>query len=140
MAAVPNPVLQSIVEALAAHPPFDALASAELRRMAARLRLGYHAKGAVLLGPESGVADRLFIIKQGRVRGGASERPTAADVIPRAERALKPEDWADIEAAFAGNADPIADLRNSDFDTLFRRILALAPAPVGLGESWKRAG
>ena len=62
------------------------------------------------------------------------------DVIPRAERALKPEDWADIEAAFAGNADPIADLRNSDFNALYQRILTLAPAPVGLGESWKRAG
>jgi hemerythrin-like domain-containing protein len=62
------------------------------------------------------------------------------DVIPRAERALKPEDWADIEAAFAGNADPIADLRNSDFEALYQRILTLAPAPVGLGDSWKRAG
>lgn len=62
------------------------------------------------------------------------------DVIPRAERALKPEDWADIEAAFAGNADPIADLRNSDFSSLYQRILTLAPAPVGLGETWKRSG
>ena len=61
------------------------------------------------------------------------------EVIPRAERALKPEDWADIEAAFAGNADPIADLRESDFNSLYQRILTLAPAPVGLGESWKRA-
>jgi hemerythrin-like domain-containing protein len=62
------------------------------------------------------------------------------EIIPRAERALKPEDWADIEAAFAGNADPIADLRNSDFEALYQRILMLAPAPVGLGEGWKRAG
>ncbi|HEY6966290.1 MAG TPA: hemerythrin domain-containing protein [Burkholderiales bacterium] len=61
------------------------------------------------------------------------------DVIPRAERALKAEDWADIEAAFAGNTDPIADLRSSDFNTLYQRILTLAPAPVGLGDSWKRA-
>ena len=70
-----------MVEALAAHAPFDALAPAELRRMAARLRLGYHPRGGVLVGPESGVADRLFIVKQGRVRGGASDQPTAADVI-----------------------------------------------------------
>jgi len=62
------------------------------------------------------------------------------EVIPRAERALKPEDWADIEAAFAGNADPISDLRESDFNALYQRILTLAPAPVGLGEAWKRAG
>lgn len=62
------------------------------------------------------------------------------EVIPRAEQALRPEDWADIEAAFAGNTDPIADLRESDFNSLYQRILTLAPAPVGLGESWKRAG
>ena len=62
------------------------------------------------------------------------------EIIPRAERALKAEDWADIEAAFAGNTDPIADLRNSDFNALYHRILTLAPAPVGLGEGWKRAG
>jgi len=61
------------------------------------------------------------------------------EAIPRAERALKPEDWADIEAAFAGNADPIADLRESDFNALYQRILTLAPTPVGLGEAWKRA-
>ena len=61
------------------------------------------------------------------------------EVIPRAEQALQAEDWADIESAFAGNADPIADLRESDFNALYQRILTLAPAPVGLGESWKRA-
>ena len=60
------------------------------------------------------------------------------EVIPRAERALKPEDWADIEAAFAGNADPISDLRESDFSALYQRILMLAPAPVGLGDAWAR--
>ena len=59
------------------------------------------------------------------------------DLIPRAERALRPEDWADVEAAFAGNQDPIADLREKDFNALFQRIVNLAPAPVGLGERWK---
>ena len=62
------------------------------------------------------------------------------EVIPRAERALKPEDWADIETAFAGNADPISDLRESDFNALYQRILMLAPAPVGLGDAWTRPG
>jgi CBS domain-containing protein len=81
VAAQPNPVLQSIVDALAAHAPFDALAPEELRRTAARLRLAYYARGAVLVGPDRGVADRLFIVKQGRVRGGASDQPAAADVI-----------------------------------------------------------
>ncbi|MBM4219922.1 MAG: hemerythrin domain-containing protein [Gammaproteobacteria bacterium] len=62
------------------------------------------------------------------------------EVIPRAEQVLKAEDWDDIERAFAGNADPIADLRSSDFNALYQRILTLAPAPIGLDESWKRAG
>ena len=45
-----------------------------------------------------------------------------------------------IEAAFAGNEDPIADLRENDFRSLYQRIVSLAPAPVGLGEKWKAAG
>jgi hemerythrin-like domain-containing protein len=60
------------------------------------------------------------------------------DLIPRAEQALKQEDWEAIEAAFAGNSDPIADLREQDFHELYQRILNLAPAPVGLGERWQR--
>ena len=47
------------------------------------------------------------------------------------------KDWAAIEAAFMGNEDPIADLREKDFTRLYQRIVALAPAPVGLGERWK---
>jgi len=62
------------------------------------------------------------------------------ELIPRAEKALQADDWAAIEAAFAGNSDPIADLREKDFATLFQRILNLAPAPIGLGEHWKTAG
>ena len=60
-------------------------------------------------------------------------------VLPLAERHLKAEDWEAIAAAFAGNADPIADLREQDFAQLFSRIVALAPAPVGLGEPWGKA-
>ena len=61
------------------------------------------------------------------------------ELIPRAEKALRAEDWAAIEEAFAGNNDPIADLREKDFAALFQRILNLAPAPIGLGDRWKPA-
>ena len=61
------------------------------------------------------------------------------ELLPLAETALIEEDWEAIEAAFAGNADPIADLRDQDFDKLFTRIVSIAPAPFGLGEAWKRA-
>jgi hemerythrin-like domain-containing protein len=61
-------------------------------------------------------------------------------LLPLAERALTAEDWAEIESAFAGNEDPVADLRNKDFSKLYQRIVSLAPEPVGLGEHWKKAG
>jgi hemerythrin-like domain-containing protein len=66
-------------------------------------------------------------------------RREEGEVIPRAEKALTAEDWADIQAAFEGNEDPIADLREEDFHAIYQRILNLAPAPVGLGERWKPA-
>ncbi len=59
-------------------------------------------------------------------------------VLPQCEAALTAADWEEIRAAFAGNEDPIADLRQSDFANLYQRILSLAPAPVGLGASWRR--
>jgi hemerythrin-like domain-containing protein len=60
-------------------------------------------------------------------------------LLPLAERSLTADDWREIDAAFAGNDDPIADLREKDFEKLFSRIVTLAPDPVGLGERWKRA-
>lgn len=60
------------------------------------------------------------------------------ELLPLAEQSLAEEDWAAIEAAFAGNEDPIADLRGQDFDKLFTRIVSIAPAPFGLGEAWRR--
>ena len=60
------------------------------------------------------------------------------EVLPLARQALTPEDWSAISTAFAGNEDPIADLREKDFAALFQRIVALAPAPVGLGERWQK--
>jgi hypothetical protein len=53
-----------------------------------------------------------------------------------AERFLTAEDWREIDAAFAGNSDPIADLREQDFEKLFSRIVTLAPEP----SAWASAG
>jgi hemerythrin-like domain-containing protein len=66
-------------------------------------------------------------------------RKEEQELLPLAERALTREDWAEINAGFAGNHDPIADLREQDFARLFSRIVSLAPAPVGVGASWKKA-
>ena len=60
--------------------------------------------------------------------------------LPLAEAALTTQDWQAIDEAFAGNFDPIADLREQDFDKLYQRIVSLAPDPVGLGDRWKKRG
>jgi len=55
-------------------------------------------------------------------------------VMPLAERVLTEEDWRAIDTAFAGNADPlIGKAVGRDFEHLFKRIVNLAPAPIGLG-------
>jgi hypothetical protein len=59
------------------------------------------------------------------------------ELLPLAETFLEESDWAALDAAFGGNEDPVADLREQDFDRLFQRIVNLAPAPVGLGEAWR---
>ena len=61
-----------------------------------------------------------------------------SELLPLAEQHLTAEDWRAIDDAFAGNQDPIADLREQDFQKLFTRIVNLAPAPVGLGDPWTR--
>jgi hemerythrin-like domain-containing protein len=66
-------------------------------------------------------------------------RKEEQQILPMAERVFTAEDWREVDAAFAGNDDPIADLREQDFDKLFSRIVALAPEPLGLGERWKKS-
>jgi CBS domain-containing protein len=63
------PPIAAVLDALRGHPPFDAMAPAAMRRLARALQLAYHRRGALIIGPHSGPADRLYIIKQGRVRG-----------------------------------------------------------------------
>jgi hemerythrin-like domain-containing protein len=65
-------------------------------------------------------------------------RKEEQQLLPLAERFLTAEDWRAIDDAFAGNNDPIADLREQDFDKLFTRIVSLAPAPIGVGQSWRK--
>jgi hemerythrin-like domain-containing protein len=60
-------------------------------------------------------------------------------LLPLAEAHLGDADWAVIEEAFAGNRDPLAGLQEKNFQALFSRIVSLAPAPVGLGDPWKKS-
>jgi hemerythrin-like domain-containing protein len=55
-------------------------------------------------------------------------------VLPLAERVLTEEDWREIDAAFAGNADPLIGTDvEKDFERLYRRIVSIAPPPLGFG-------
>jgi len=65
-------------------------------------------------------------------------RKEETELLPLAEKHLIADDWRAIERAFAANRDPIADIEERDFQKLFTRIANLAPAPVGLGEPWKK--
>lgn len=58
-----------------------------------------------------------------------------AVVLPAAQKSLAEADWTAIDAAFAGNADPLAQgpARDPAYDRLFTRIVMRAPSPIGLG-------
>lgn len=54
--------------------------------------------------------------------------------MPIAERVLSAEDWAEIADAFRENDNPLFGIKPKDeAETLYQRILALAPAPIGFG-------
>ena len=56
------------------------------------------------------------------------------EILPLAAKALSDEDWQAIDAAFASNSDPIVGVPASKaFRELFRRIVAIAPPPWGVG-------
>ena len=61
-------------------------------------------------------------------------RSEETEVIPLAQQYLLPEDWREIDAAFLDHTDPLlGEVARDDFRDLFRRIVYLAPPPIGLG-------
>ena len=61
-------------------------------------------------------------------------------VLPAAEAALAPEDWAVLDPAFAADQEPLAsDLRNPSYERLFSRIVLSAPTPIGVGPALVQA-
>jgi hemerythrin-like domain-containing protein len=59
------------------------------------------------------------------------------EILPQAQAALTPQDWAELDAAFASNRDPLTGKYPPDplYDRLFTRIVMTAPEPVGLGDA-----
>jgi CBS domain-containing protein len=62
-------LVAALVEQMSRQAPFDRMERDHLVFLAERFKLGYYAKGEVLIGPGSAPPDRLFIIKQGVVLG-----------------------------------------------------------------------
>ncbi|CAM8665219.1 COG3945 Uncharacterized conserved protein [Comamonadaceae bacterium] len=58
-------------------------------------------------------------------------------ILPVAQTALSDQDWAELDAAFEANRDPLATKGRRDpvYDRLFTRIVMRAPAPIGVGEA-----
>ena len=56
-------------------------------------------------------------------------------ILPEAEKMLTPGEWADIDAAFEKNADPLTGKYPpaAEYEKLFSLIVQRAPAPIGLG-------
>lgn len=56
------------------------------------------------------------------------------EMLPLAQRVLTPEDWVELDEAFGQNRDPFSGHEpGADYAALFSRIVALVPAPIGLG-------
>ena len=64
----------------------------------------------------------------------AHMRTEEAQVLPVAEKLLGDADWAELDAAFTRDRDPLAGgVRDPCFERLFTRIVRTAPAPIGVG-------
>lgn len=62
-------VLAPVIEFLARHAPFDRMDATHVKFLAQRAQLAFYSKGEAITDPAQGLAERFFIIKQGRVRG-----------------------------------------------------------------------
>ncbi|MBI5718535.1 MAG: hemerythrin domain-containing protein [Burkholderiales bacterium] len=57
-----------------------------------------------------------------------------SEILPAAQRLLTAGDWAELDAAFAANRDPLTGHEPADeYRELFHTIVHDAPAPIGLG-------
>ena len=101
-------------------------------------------------------AQKIRALEQALARyrsGGAAEFPAFAEAVqaytsfhwdhmraeeqqllPLARAHLTVDDWKEVDDAFAGHADPLLGASaNAGFEALFRRIVNLAPPPIGVG-------
>jgi len=61
-------------------------------------------------------------------------RVEETEVLPLAEKVLTADDWAELDAAFLKNRDPLTGHEPDDaYRPLFKKILMTLAAPIGLG-------
>ena len=64
----------------------------------------------------------------------AHMRTEEQEILPLAERVLLPQDWAELDEAFAANRDPLTGHEPApEYQALFSRIVRMVPAPLGVG-------
>jgi len=128
------------------------------------LRLRHAASGPLIARLEDehrAGAEKIRVLEQALTRyrsGGAVEFPAFAEAVqsyasfhwdhmraeeeellPRSREHLTADDWREIDAAFSGNADPLVGASaGADYEALFRRIVNLAPPPIGVGPETPR--
>lgn len=58
-----------------------------------------------------------------------------SEAIPLARKVLSAADWVEVDRAFAVDPDPMSGTRDKpeDFAAVFSKLVASAPAPIGLG-------
>ncbi len=57
-------------------------------------------------------------------------------LIPLVRAYLTVGDWKEVDAAFSGHSDPLFGVETEqEYESLFRRIVSLAPPPLGIGPS-----
>ena len=119
------------------HPPAAALLDrlrSEHRAGALKLRqleqalIRYQQGGADEFAAFSAMVEAYVAFERSHMRSEETE------VMPLAEQHLTPADWEAIDTAFLDHADPLlGDAARAEYHELFRRIVNLAPPPIGVG-------
>jgi hemerythrin-like domain-containing protein len=104
-----------------------AIGAEKIRQLADALTR-YEADGARAFARFAGAAAAYAAFHYSHMRAEEDE------LIPLARKYLTTDDWKAIDAAFAGNADPLIGIEaGAQYIDLFRRIVNIAPPPIGVG-------
>jgi len=55
------------------------------------------------------------------------------EILPLLRKHFTPADWAEIDAELAAEGNNLGDMPSEDFEAVFSKMVAAAPAPIGLG-------